>query len=79
MSISVRRVATNTVLDKILVNNISDEKRANLYRHLERNVILQLRLNFRVSTYIYEFSIICCTIIKCLAICETCTGSEMYT
>jgi len=39
----------NTGLYKI--NIISDEKRANLYSHLERNVMVQLRLKFRFASY----------------------------
>jgi len=49
MSISVRRVETNTGLYKI--NIISDEKRANLYSHLERNVMVQLGLKFHFASY----------------------------
>jgi hypothetical protein len=49
LSVSVRRVETNTGLYEI--NIISNEKRTNLYSHLERNVMVQLRVKFRVASY----------------------------
>jgi len=49
MLVSVRRVETNAGLYEI--NIISNEKRTNLYSHLEGNVMVQLRLKFRVASY----------------------------
>ena len=49
MSTSVQRVETNTALYKM--RTISDEQRTNFYSPLERNVMVQLSLKFRVALY----------------------------